>query len=196
MGLPYGNPRLNKPFKWHLARSGERDRANEHPFYAHIVHVTHPYAVCTRCQGREHGKAYRKRHDGTADGTFTTCLNLLNGRGPLVSGKPTSDGAAKTPGEAPLRQHPLADTVPPRTPAQRRQLIAAMELLKDAGDGSDFPVEILTLGDEVLWDYERYEIAWELGLKIRRYLSGAAIPPLGSVSKSCTHLSSTVGSGC
>ena len=81
--------------------------------------------------------------------------------------KATSDGAAKNPGEAPLRQHPLADTVPPRTPAQRRQLIAAMELLKDAGDGSDFPGEILTLGDEVLWDYERYEIAWELGLKIR-----------------------------
>ena len=81
--------------------------------------------------------------------------------------KATSHGAAKTPGEAPLRQHPLADTVPPRTPAQRRQLIAAMELLKDAGDGSDFPVEILTLGDEVLWDYERYEIARELGLQIR-----------------------------
>ena len=32
MGRPYGNRRLNKPFKWHLARSGERDRANEHPF--------------------------------------------------------------------------------------------------------------------------------------------------------------------
>ena len=81
--------------------------------------------------------------------------------------KATSHGSAKTPGEAPLRQHPLADTVPPRTPAQRRQLIAAMELLKDAGDGSDLPVEILTLGDGVLWDYERYEIARELGLQIR-----------------------------
>ena len=25
MGRPYGNRRLNKPFKWHLARSEERD---------------------------------------------------------------------------------------------------------------------------------------------------------------------------
>ena len=81
--------------------------------------------------------------------------------------KATSHGAAKTPGEARLRQHPLADTVPPRTPAQRRQLAAAMELLKDAGDGADCHVEVLTLGDEVLWDYERYEIARELGLQIR-----------------------------
>ena len=42
-----------------------------------------------------------------------------------------------------------------------------MELLKDAGDGADCHVEVLTLGDEVLWDYERYEIAQELGLQIR-----------------------------
>ena len=79
--------------------------------------------------------------------------------------KATSHGAAKTPGEAPLRQHPLADTVPPRTPAQRRQLAAAMELLKDAGDraddGADCHVEVLTLGDEVLWDYERLERCFE-----------------------------------
>ena len=85
--------------------------------------------------------------------------------------KSRSNGAEKTPREARLRQHPLADTVPPRTPAQRRQLAAAMELLKDAGDGADdgadCHVEILTLGDEVLWDYERYEIAVELGLEVR-----------------------------
>ena len=81
--------------------------------------------------------------------------------------KSTSDGAAKIPGEAPLRQHPLADTVPPRTPAQRRQLFKAMEMLKNAGDGTRVAVEILTLGDEVLWDYERYEIAWALGLEVR-----------------------------
>ena len=81
--------------------------------------------------------------------------------------KATNDGVATAGVEARLQQHPLGDSVPRRTPAQRRQLIAAMELLKDADDGADFPVEILTLGDEVLWDYERYEIAWELGLKIR-----------------------------
>ena len=85
--------------------------------------------------------------------------------------KSRSNGAEKTPREARFRQHPLADTVPPRTPAQRRQLAAAMELLKDAGDGADdgadCQVEVLTLGDEVLWDYERYEIAVELGLEVR-----------------------------
>ena len=81
--------------------------------------------------------------------------------------KATSNGAEKTPREARLRQHPLADTVPPRTPAQRRQLFKAMEMLKNAGDGTRVAVEVLTLGDEVLWDYERYEIAVELGLEMR-----------------------------
>ena len=81
--------------------------------------------------------------------------------------KATSNGAEKTPREARFRQHPLADTVPPRTPAQRRQLFKAMEMLKNAGDGTRVAVEILTLGDEVLWDYERYEIAVELGLEVR-----------------------------
>ena len=81
--------------------------------------------------------------------------------------KATNDGVATAGVEARLQQHPLGDSVPRRTLAQRRQLIAAMELLKDADDGADCHVEVLTLGDEVLWDYERYEIAWELGLKIR-----------------------------
>ena len=78
----------------------------------------------------------------------------------------TSDGTAK-PREARLRKHSLADTVPSRTPAQRRQLVAAMELLNCADDVADCHVEVLTLGEEVLWDYERYEIALELGLNIR-----------------------------
>ena len=99
----------------------------------------------------------------------TSFNHLLGPTGRAQPGKKrtaASGGTAKPP-EVRLRQHPLADTVPPRTPAQRRQLAAAMELLKDAGDGADCHVEVLTLGDEVLWDYERYEIARELGLEVR-----------------------------
>ena len=99
----------------------------------------------------------------------TSFNHLLGPTGRAQPGKKrtaTSGGTAKPP-EVRLRQHPLADAVPRRTPAQRRQLAAAMELLKDAGDGADCHVEVLTLGDEVLWDYERYEIARELGLEIR-----------------------------
>ena len=81
--------------------------------------------------------------------------------------KATNDGVATAGVEARLQQHPLGDSVPRRTLAQRRQLIAAMELLKHADDGADCHVEVLTLGDEVLWDYERYEIAVELGLEVR-----------------------------
>ena len=42
-----------------------------------------------------------------------------------------------------------------------------MELLNRADDVADCHVEVLTLGEAVLWDYERYEIALELGLNIR-----------------------------
>ena len=42
-----------------------------------------------------------------------------------------------------------------------------MQLLKRADDVSTCTVDVLTLGSEVLWDYERYEIALEIGLDIR-----------------------------
>lgn len=66
-----------------------------------------------------------------------------------------------------LRKHPMADAVPPRTLTQRRELVAAMELLKRVDDSTDCRVEVLTLGDQVLWDHEKYEIALDLGLTIR-----------------------------
>ena len=55
--------------------------------------------------------------------------------------------AAKSAEATRLRRHPLANTVPSRTLAHRRQLIAAMELLKNAGEEGDCNVEVLTLGD-------------------------------------------------
>ena len=79
---------------------------------------------------------------------------------------PSANGSAKSPA-ARLSKHPLADSVPARTPAQRRQLVSAMQLLKRADDVSTCTVDVLTLGSEVLWDYERYEIALEIGLDIR-----------------------------
>ena len=79
---------------------------------------------------------------------------------------PSANGSAKSPA-ARLSKHYLADSVPARTPAQRRQLVSAMQLLKRADDVSTGTVDVLTLGSEVLWDYERYEIALEIGLDIR-----------------------------
>ena len=169
MGRPYGNRRLTKPISgmWHDRGKGSRKRA---PLCAHIVHVTHPYAAAKRCQGSEHGREHADRSEGTADG-FHHLVEPAERVQTAHKRKSRSNGAEKTPREARFRQHPLADTVPPRTPAQRRQLAGAMELLKDAGDGADdgadCHVEVLTLGDEVLWDYERYEIAVELGLEVR-----------------------------
>ena len=138
--------------------------------YTHIIHVA------SHIRRRTGTKAeVSMDHDALKD-TQTDFYNLIDNRQgePSESSAPeprkrkaTNDGVATAGGEARLRQHPLADTVPPRTPAQRRQLAAAMELLRDAGDGADCHVEVLTLGDKVLWDYERYEIARELGLEVR-----------------------------
>ncbi len=79
--------------------------------------------------------------------------------------------AAHSPSKDPepirLRKHHLATIVPTRTPTQRRQMMATIELLTTAEDRAKCHIEVLTLGDEVLWDYERYEIALELGLEIR-----------------------------
>ncbi len=79
---------------------------------------------------------------------------------------PSINGRAESPVPR-LSKHPLADSVPARTPTERRQLVSAMQLLKRSDDVSTCTVDVLTLGSEVLWDYERYEIALELGLEIR-----------------------------
>ena len=75
--------------------------------------------------------------------------------------------ADRRPPDNRLLQHPLSKIVPARTPKEHRQLIRAMELLKTEGDGTAPPVDILTLGDQILWDYDRYAAALDLGFEIR-----------------------------
>lgn len=79
---------------------------------------------------------------------------------------PSANRSAESPAPR-LSKHPLANSVPARTPTERRQLVSAMQLLKGPDNVSTCTVDVLTLGSEVLWDYERYEIACEMGLDIR-----------------------------
>ena len=106
--------------------------------------------------------------DAGAVRTDFTHLMDHNGRERPAQPRPVAaDSPSKAPEAVRLRKHALAATVPSRTPAQRRQLMATMELLRSVEDSAECHIEVLTLGDEVLWDYERYEIALQLGLAIR-----------------------------
>ena len=106
--------------------------------------------------------------DAGAVQTDFTHLMDHNGRERPAQPRPVAaDSPSKAPEAVRLRKHALAATVPSRTPAQLRQLMATMELLRSVEDSAECHIEVLTLGDEVLWDYERYEIALQLGLAIR-----------------------------
>ena len=76
---------------------------------------------------------------------------------PEQPGPSTAEGNSKPPKAVRPRPHVFAAVVPSRKPAELRRL------LKRRAHGTECHVEALTLGDEVLWDYERYEIAIGVG---------------------------------
>ena len=63
-----------------------------------------------------------------------------------------------------LSPHPLYEMVPSRTDKERDQLKQAMQSL--TSDSPKAVVRVLVLGREVLWDYDRYKAALELGLEV------------------------------
>ena len=76
----------------------------------------------------------------------------------------TDTKRTKPPVSLRLTQHELSKMLPSRSPEALRQLRAAMELFVESDHAP--PVYVVTHDRHVLWDWDRYEIALELGLRI------------------------------
>ena len=77
----------------------------------------------------------------------------------------TDTKRTKPPFSLRLTQHELSKMLPSRSPEALRQLRAAMELFVESDHAP--PVYVVTHDRHVLWDWDRYEIALDLGLRIQ-----------------------------
>ena len=77
----------------------------------------------------------------------------------------TDTKRTKLPVSLRLTQHELSKMLPSRSPEALRQLRAAMELFVESDHAP--PVYVVTHDRHVLWDWDRYEIALDLGLRIQ-----------------------------